>query len=167
MTIATIKARLALLLPLVDGSNTATADADPPNSISPGAGPAWIILPGADVKDTTLLGDTAEFSPGVGAYVSKREWKLMLAVGALGSGGPGDLPAQCTPFLDGFGPFFKARPHLADPATGLGPLDNIIHCEPGDDTGVTGIEWGNTTYVGVVFPLSISEILYYTFVAGE
>ncbi len=167
MSVANVTERLALLLPLIDAA-APVAYSDPPNSISPGAGYTWVILPGAERPDFEWAGRFSTYSaPDKGAYVSVRNYKILFFAGALGSGGPGDLAAACKPGLDAFKPFFLARPQLSDPTTGLTRMNGILKTTPGEDTGVTGLEWAGVTYVGVSYDLEIAELVEYTLVPGE
>ncbi len=167
MSVTTVSDRLALLLPLID-ANAPTAYADAPNSISPGAGYCWVILPGEERPDFELAGRFSTYdAPNKGAYVGVRTYQILFFAGALGSGGPGDLAAACKPGLDGFKAFFLARPQLSNPGTGLARLNGIYKVTPAGDSGVKGLDWAGATYVGVSYELEIQEVIEFTFEAGE
>lgn len=162
-----ITERLELILPQVH-SSAKKAYKDPPHSISPNAGPCWVTLPGPERKDFELSGRfTAFIGPQQGAYLSVRTYKVHLFVGTLGSGGAGEMSAKCKPVIDAFGPYFLGRPTLSEPDLDLAGLRWIWKSTPGDDTGVTGIDWAGIAYIGVIFELEIEELIIYDIAAHE
>lgn len=170
--VSDIQERLGVLLPYVSSEDGPVAYDYAPNTISPGAGVTWVPLAGNDRKDFDWGGRCGiiglnDAGQQYGQYLSIRQFKIIFAAGALGSGGPGDLPKMCDGPLNNFAGFFLARQMLSYPPLGLTKLPNIVLTTPGDDTGVTSVEYAGTIYVGVVFDLEIQRLVPYVVEDGE
>jgi hypothetical protein len=155
MTVTAVCANLAVLLPLLAPGSVASAD--PPNSVSAGAAPTWVILPGPEQEED--YGDSN--------WEGLRTYHLLFLAGTLGSGAPGDLSIKCKVVLDNWRGFFLARPMLGNLPTGLANVPDVEWVRPTDDSGLAGIDWAGVTHVGVTCHLLIKELRRFTYLAGQ
>jgi hypothetical protein len=151
MSVATVKAQLALLQASITGITSAFAQA--PISLPENGFPCFVNLARAASIDSTPLGHADRVVEG-------REYLMRLYVAPLLEGTDAEAEGKCEPFFPLVRDFFLARPSL-------GGLTYVQRAWPLGDSGVVPLRYAMNSYIGIEFRLQVWEYVDISYAATE
>jgi hypothetical protein len=147
VSVATVKARLALIQAAISGVGRAYAQA--PRKLPAADLPVFINFTGAATHDWRIVGSDTDRET--------RTYLMRLYVAPLPQGAPGGIEEQCEPFFERVWAAFAARPGLEHPES-RAHLDGVQSATLLGDGGVIVTGYSGVMYVGIEFRLQVVEL---------
>lgn len=148
MTVQTQRERIAAISATITGVDTGFARK--PRAINTADMPACVVFVGPDVKTRQAIE----------ILHHRREYLLILFVGALAQGNEGEIEERCDPFFERFEQAFQTRPGLwlADNTDALAGVQDAYLTT---DAGITELNFNDASYLGINFTLVVEYLTTY------